>query len=252
MLSKNITLVKKMDDIENKLRDAIIDALKTYFKSGQVDSPSGEELSGEVVSSSPEAVRETDESKNYPAPNREKSDADADEGDFEEDGEKIDFTNLFHFPEAQPPHKSLSFLHNPGSNAIPPGIKGSEEIDPKIMEDFLDFMGLLGVTPDDIADTVNEMAKVSLTREKFPTAKPVSSIPAQKELFHDIFQDEKKVTVIVELPGLAKDEIELHVARNEIELNGNSIRIPSPIDPDNVKARLNNGILEINLQKILG
>ncbi|MFX0062896.1 MAG: Hsp20/alpha crystallin family protein [Candidatus Hermodarchaeota archaeon] len=80
------------------------------------------------------------------------------------------------------------------------------------------------------------------------------------EPFYDILVDEEanEVVVIVEVPGISKDELELHATDDAISLKSLSpqykyrtiIPLDHKIDPLTTKASLNNGVLEI-ITKIL-
>ncbi len=74
------------------------------------------------------------------------------------------------------------------------------------------------------------------------------------ELFVDIFDDGDFLTVVVEIPSVTKDQIELYnLTPTELELRAGEINqtilLPTSIDDTSVKARYNNGILEITLEK---
>ena len=77
---------------------------------------------------------------------------------------------------------------------------------------------------------------------------------AEKELFFDIFDEKDKLKIIIELPGDNKNDIQLHAAANEIEIDTphhhKIIQLPVPVNNNIAKARYVNGILEIELEKI--
>ncbi|MFX1251161.1 MAG: Hsp20/alpha crystallin family protein [Promethearchaeota archaeon] len=75
------------------------------------------------------------------------------------------------------------------------------------------------------------------------------------EPFYDILVDEEadEVIVIVEVPGISKEELELHATDDAISLKSSNPRyqyrtiipLDHKIDPLTTKASLNNGVLEI-------
>ncbi|MFX1538120.1 MAG: Hsp20/alpha crystallin family protein [Promethearchaeota archaeon] len=75
------------------------------------------------------------------------------------------------------------------------------------------------------------------------------------EPFYDILVDEEanEVVIIVEVPGISKEELELHATNDAISLKSSNpqykyrtiIPLDHKIDPLTTKASLNNGVLEI-------
>jgi len=86
----------------------------------------------------------------------------------------------------------------------------------------------------------------------------------------NIFRDGEDYIVVAELPGVAKDDIDVQVHRNRIRLTGRkkleygdgssihrrerragkfdrTVTLPLSIDPDSVTAELHNGILALKL-----
>ncbi len=75
--------------------------------------------------------------------------------------------------------------------------------------------------------------------------------------FVDVFTDEKtnEVKIVVELPGVSKDEINLEATEKTltIETTGErkyrtKVDLPVEVDPDSAKANYNNGVLEVVLK----
>jgi HSP20 family protein len=78
-----------------------------------------------------------------------------------------------------------------------------------------------------------------------------------REPIVDIFDEEDHVRIIVELPGVAEDEIELEVAGDILDLNAfgkdrkyaKEILLPSPVKAGSLTTSFKNGVLEITLAK---
>jgi HSP20 family protein len=79
----------------------------------------------------------------------------------------------------------------------------------------------------------------------------------------DIYEEEGKIVVVCEVPGVTKSQIELKASPNELEILAEAsekgyrqrkyhkiIALPAEINPDIAKARYMNGILEVKLEKI--
>jgi HSP20 family protein len=86
----------------------------------------------------------------------------------------------------------------------------------------------------------------------------------------DIFEDDKELMLIADLPGVARDDIDVRIERNELVIKGKvideldgpiltkefrvrdfyrSFAIPSGIDSSSVKVEVANGVLSLRLPK---
>lgn len=94
-----------------------------------------------------------------------------------------------------------------------------------------------------------------------------------REPLVDISENEKEIKIIVELPGVNKNDIDLEVRDNFLVIKAKMsksskreqkdylyqertyqryyrmIPLPNAVDPNKIEAKYNNGILEITLQK---
>ncbi|MHA1790996.1 MAG: archaeal heat shock protein Hsp20 [Promethearchaeota archaeon] len=87
----------------------------------------------------------------------------------------------------------------------------------------------------------------------------VEEVATVREPISDVIDDDNEFLVVVELPGVQKNDIELNATDFSIDIHASSdgyrkyhkhIELPAKINPDKAKARYNNGILEIRLEKI--
>ena len=72
----------------------------------------------------------------------------------------------------------------------------------------------------------------------------------------DIMEDEEKIRVVLEVPGVDKQEINVKAAKSSLEIFVQSARtyrkilnLPSKIIPETAKATYKNDILEVSLKK---
>jgi len=78
-----------------------------------------------------------------------------------------------------------------------------------------------------------------------------------REPMVDVFDEQDRVLVIAELPGVSENEIKLEVVGDILNLSASDkdrkyareILLPGKVKPDTIKTSYNNGILEITLQK---
>lgn len=82
--------------------------------------------------------------------------------------------------------------------------------------------------------------------------------PATSEPFTDVTLENGKVSVIVELPGAAKEDIVLKSGKNAVSVsvdNGyrrfdKTLALPCDVNVDSVRAEYNNGILEVTFDSL--
>jgi HSP20 family protein len=78
-----------------------------------------------------------------------------------------------------------------------------------------------------------------------------------REPMVDVFDEENRILVIAELPGVSEDEIKVEVAGDILNLTASDkdrkyakeILLPSKVKADSIKTSYKNGIMEITLQK---
>ncbi len=87
-------------------------------------------------------------------------------------------------------------------------------------------------------------------------------VQSERDPLIDIYEEEDMLVVVAEVPGVSKKDIELRASSNELEILAEAgtgmdhprkyhkiIPLPVEIDADVAKARYNNGILEVRLEK---
>ncbi|MBD3188900.1 Hsp20 family protein [Candidatus Bathyarchaeota archaeon] len=90
-----------------------------------------------------------------------------------------------------------------------------------------------------------------------PAADDVGNV---REPLADLIEEEKEIVVVVELPGVQKEDIELMATEYTLEIHAadsegmrvyqKRMELPGKINPDVAKARYTNGILEVRLVKV--
>lgn len=83
---------------------------------------------------------------------------------------------------------------------------------------------------------------------------PESPLKEKREPLTDVFEEEKLVKVYVELPGEEKDDIQLNIVGDKVEVKTKKfyklIDLPTGnVDVEKTLSRYNNGVLEVTIPK---
>ncbi len=74
----------------------------------------------------------------------------------------------------------------------------------------------------------------------------------------DVFDTEKTVQIVAEMPGIEKQDVELSAEGRELEIKASRgdrkyhefVEMPADVDVDSAKASYKNGVLDITLNKV--
>ena len=88
-------------------------------------------------------------------------------------------------------------------------------------------------------------------------AKPSQQITAEREPLVDVNTNDKEVKVVLELPGVNKENIKINAYGEAVEVTANNaqrkyhktIELPKEVSTDTAKSTYHNGILEITFSK---
>ncbi len=86
----------------------------------------------------------------------------------------------------------------------------------------------------------------------------VNQEEALREPLTDVIEEADQVKVIVELPGVEKDDIKLSTTENTLDINvdtehhrfSKEVSLPCDVNPDSANASYKNGVLEISLDRL--
>ncbi|MHA1647161.1 MAG: Hsp20/alpha crystallin family protein [Promethearchaeota archaeon] len=75
-----------------------------------------------------------------------------------------------------------------------------------------------------------------------------------KAPYSEVIEEKENIMVIVELPGINKEDINLEAGKDDLQISIPNqepflIELPAPVQSDHMKAHLTNGILEVELKK---
>ncbi|PIO06175.1 heat-shock protein Hsp20 [Candidatus Micrarchaeota archaeon CG08_land_8_20_14_0_20_59_11] len=82
-------------------------------------------------------------------------------------------------------------------------------------------------------------------------------VKEEREPLVDVLNGERELTVIVELPGVAKEHLKLNTTENALKIEvtdpqrrfAKRVALPAKVVEESAKAKLKNGILEVVLKK---
>jgi HSP20 family protein len=95
--------------------------------------------------------------------------------------------------------------------------------------------------------------------QEFGNTKPLATGPEDvgREPLTDVIEDEKTVSATFEIPGVEKDEIQLHVTEDKLTIRVNTPKrkyhkeadLPARVSPETTEATYNNGVLDVVIEK---
>jgi HSP20 family protein len=85
-----------------------------------------------------------------------------------------------------------------------------------------------------------------------------TGIPEDREPFTDVIEGEKEISVILELPGIEKKDIDLNITKNSLGINVETperkylkkLNLPCEVKPKKAKATFKNGVLEVKIERV--
>ena len=89
-----------------------------------------------------------------------------------------------------------------------------------------------------------------------PGIRPI--ISDRIEPFTDVREEEDKVMVIVDIPGVEKEDINVEATENEVVISAERgerkyykvVKLPAKVKPETAKAQYKNGVLTITIEKV--
>ena len=88
-------------------------------------------------------------------------------------------------------------------------------------------------------------------------ARPKLEYQEEREPLVDVIEDGNNVRIVAELPGVEKQDIQIHCTESQLTVNVDmperkyhkEVELPSDVNPKNAKASYKNGVLEIVMSK---
>jgi len=92
---------------------------------------------------------------------------------------------------------------------------------------------------------------------KTPLSKP-EELPESREPLIDVQETNKQITVIAEIPGVSKEDVDLEITNYSLIIRVDNperryykeVNLPDEVDQDYGDAKFNNGVLSITLNKL--
>ncbi|MEM2906265.1 MAG: archaeal heat shock protein Hsp20 [Candidatus Bathyarchaeia archaeon] len=88
--------------------------------------------------------------------------------------------------------------------------------------------------------------------------RPSLDVKEEREPLVDVISTNNEVKVVAELPGVEKNEIQLHATESTLTINVDTpqrryfkeVELPDQVDPKTAKSTYKNGVLEVTLAKV--
>ena len=145
-----------------------------------------------------------------------------------------------------------------------------EEFTRKIMRDLQESMRWIRIEPEELSEfrsrgpivwgyTITLGPDGKIRFREFGNVKSVYKKPIVQEArepLYDVYEEKDHVIVVVELPGVSKDEIKVNATEDKLIVRTTGERkyyteidLPCKVRPESSKATYRNGILEVRLEK---
>jgi len=87
----------------------------------------------------------------------------------------------------------------------------------------------------------------------------IREIKEEKEPLIDVLEEDKTITIVAQLPGIEKEDIDVNVTETQTTISVDTeeqsyykkLQLPAIVDPKSAKTSYKNGVLQIKLQKTL-
>jgi len=133
----------------------------------------------------------------------------------------------------------------------------------KLSEEGMERSGEIGGLPKGVKGVYGFSIRTLAGKpviESFGNIRETAKGPVVEEVREpmvDVFDEEDRILVIAELPGVSENEVKIEVAGDILNLTASDrdrkyakeILLPCKVKPDSVKTSYKNGILEITLEK---
>lgn len=94
--------------------------------------------------------------------------------------------------------------------------------------------------------------------QEFGNAAPETLEEGGREPLTDIIEEKDRIRVIVELPGVEREDIQLNAEDSMLDIEvdredrkfSKKVDLPAAVDADSAKASYKNGVLEVTLRKV--
>ncbi|MHB8633113.1 MAG: archaeal heat shock protein Hsp20 [Thermoplasmatota archaeon] len=81
-----------------------------------------------------------------------------------------------------------------------------------------------------------------------------------REPLTDVIEEGNRIAITMELPGVEKKDIQLHMTADQLEIAVDTerrkyhkrVKLPNPVEPSTTNATYNNGILDVTVQRAGG
>lgn len=87
----------------------------------------------------------------------------------------------------------------------------------------------------------------------------IREIKTETEPLIDVLEEDKEITIVAQLPGAKKEDIDVHVTETQTTISVDTeehsyhkkLQLPAIVDPKSAKTSYKNGVLQIKLRKML-
>lgn len=102
------------------------------------------------------------------------------------------------------------------------------------------------------------LSRSKVVHPRVPLFRPIPSLIKERQPLLDVFEEEGYLTVLAELPGVDKKDVNIKVDEDTLTISASNktknylkkVWLPTPIRKDTIKSTYKNNVLQVRLQKL--
>lgn len=129
---------------------------------------------------------------------------------------------------------------------------------PRRKKDFFDFEDEFDRIRNEMEEMFEKAFKTPAGSDEIKYGPKVNGFEEEREPLVDVVEEDDTLTVILEMPGVSRDEIGLDCTKDSLSIKvdnpkikySKTVKLPVKVKPNTAKMNYKNGILEVRLDRV--